>query len=323
MSSIVLKKEFIVSPAPHLHTGASISKNMYLLILALLPAAIFSISVFGMHAVRVMALAVSSAMASEWAIQKLFKRPVTIDDGNALYIGLLLALLIPPSVPWWFVVVGCFVTILIGKQLFGGIGYSPLNPVLVGLAILAISWKDYLNFNIAMVNYDLPYSYLYPLSQLKSAGVSAISDYKYMDLFMGKQIGGLGATPVFLILIGGIFLMLRGTINWIIPVSFLAGTFVTAWLFNMMDSTKYAEPLFHILAGNVMIGAFFLATDYSSSPVNRIAMILFGVGCGVFTIVFRAWSIYPDGVVFSILIMNLLNPLLDKIKPKVPGKPKS
>ena len=323
MSSQVLKKEFIVSPAPHLHSGASITKNMYLLILALLPAAIFSISVFGMHAVRVIALSVSSAMASEWAIQRLFKRPVTIDDGSALYIGLLFAMLIPPSVPWWFVVVGAFVTILIGKQLFGGIGTSPLSPVLVGWAILAISWKDYLNFNIAMVNYDLPYSYLYPLAQLKAEGVSAISDIKLMDLFMGNQISGLGAAPVFLILIGGIFLMLRGTINWIIPVSFLAGTFVTAWIFNTMNSEKYAEPLFHILAGNVMIGAFFLATDYSSSPVNKMAMVFFGVGCGIFTVIFRAWSYYPDGVVFAILIMNLLNPLLDKIKPKVPGKPKS
>lgn len=323
MSSQALKKELIVSPAPHLHSGEGISKIMYTFVIALLPAVIFSISVFGMHAVRVITLSIASAMASEWFIQKLFRRPVTIHDGSALLTGLLLALIIPPSVPWWFIAAGCFVTILIGKQLFGGIGYSPLNPVLVGWAILRISWGDYLNFNIAMVNYDLPYSYMYPLALIKQSGVSAISDLNYMDLFMGKQVGGMGAAPVLLVLIGGLILLLRGAVSWWIPVFFLIGTAVTAWLFTFINGSLYAGPLFHLLTGNVMLGAFFLATHYSSSPVNKLPMALYGLGCGFFVIVFRSWSYYPDGVVFAILIMNLLNPLLDKITPKVPGKVKS
>ncbi len=323
MSSHGGKKELIVSSAPHYHSGAKISKTMYTFVIALLPAIVFSISVFGMHSVRVISLAIASAMASEWFIQKLFKRPVTIADGSAFLVGLLFALIIPPSVPWWLVVVGSFLSILIGKQLFGGIGYSPLNPVLVGWAILILSWKDHLNFNITMVNYDLAYSYMYPLALLKKSGVSAISDLNYIDLLMGKQVGGIGATPVLLVLIGGLFLLLRGVVNWRIPLFFLLGTAVTALVFWLKDSAMYADPLFHILTGNVMIGAFFLATDYSSSPVNKTAMALFGIGCGFFTVFFRAWSVYPDGVVFAILIMNLLNPLLDKIRPRIPGKANS
>jgi electron transport complex protein RnfD len=312
-------KRLIFSPAPHIHSGASISGTMMTFIIALLPALIFGISSYGMHAARVIAVAVGGAMASEWLIQRLFKRPVTVSDGSAALTGLLLALLLPPSVPWWLVLVGSFVSILIGKQIFGGTGGNPFNPVLIGWAAMRISWYDYINFDIAMVGYDVPFSIEYPLSVLKWSGAKA-AQFPLVDLLMGKQIGGIGSVAVLLLLIGGLFLILRGVISWRIPVFFLIGTALAASLFWLVDSARYANPLFHLLTGNVVIGAFFLATDHSSSPVNGLAMILFGLGCGIFTILFRVWSIYPDVVVFAILIMNILNPLLDKIRPQVPGK---
>jgi electron transport complex protein RnfD len=312
-------KRLIFSPAPHIHSGASISGTMMTFIIALLPALIFGISSYGMHAARVVAVAVGGAMASEWLIQRLFKRPVTVSDGSAALTGLLLALLLPPSVPWWLVLMGSFISILVGKQIFGGTGGNPFNPVLIGWAVMRISWYDYINFDIAMVGYDVPFSIKYPLSVLKWSGAKA-AQFPLVDLLMGKQIGGIGSVAVLLLLIGGLFLILRGVISWRIPVFFLIGTALAASLFWLVDSARYADPLFHLLTGNVMMGAFFLATDHSSSPVNGLAMILFGLGCGIFIVLFRVWSVYPDGVVFAILIMNILNPLLDKIRPRVPGK---
>ena len=315
-------KHFIVSPAPHIHCGEKTSYAMYSILIALIPAVIFAISQFGFHAIRVISLAVASAMAAEWIIQMLFKKPVTVSDGSALVSGLLLAMIIPPSVPWWFVVLGSVLTIFLGKQIFGGIGCNPFNPVLIGFAILSISWKDYLNLDIAIINYNLDYSIAYPLSVLKKVGASGLSQFNMSDLILGSKIGGLGSVSVLLLLIGGLFIILRGVVSYWIPLSFLVGVIITSGIFWLSNSAQYASPLFHIVSGNVMIGAFFLATDYSSSPVNRTSMILFGLGCGVFVIIFRAWSIHPDGVIFAILIMNIINPLVDKITPKIPEKVK-
>lgn len=312
-------KKLLFSPAPHVHSGVSISGAMMTFMVALVPALVLGIMTYGMHAVRVVSVAVASAMAAEWVIQKAFRQPVTVHDGSAALVGLVLAMVLPPSVPWWLVAFGSFVSILVGKQIFGGLGGSPFNPVLIGWAAMRLSWYEHMNFDFAMVQYDVPFSIDYPLSVLKWSGAEALSQVSRVDLLLGKQIGGLGTTAILLLLIGGLFLLLRGVITWHIPVSFLGGVVLTALLFWWTDSARYADPLFHLLTGSVMFGAFFLATDYSSSPVNGLAMVLFGLGCGFFTVLFRVWSVYPDGVVFAVLIMNILNPLLDKIRPKVPG----
>ncbi|MBN2077874.1 MAG: RnfABCDGE type electron transport complex subunit D [Spirochaetes bacterium] len=310
----------VVSPAPHIHSGASYSKAIRAIIIALVPAMVYAIVLYGMHAARVMALAASTAMATEALVRAFFRQPATLHDGSALLTGLLLALLLPPGVPWWLVVTGSFLAILVGREIFGGRGGNPFNPVLVGWAALRISWGDYLNLNFAMVNYPLGFSFEYPLGVLKKAGAAGTEVFPYLDLLLGRQAGGMGAAAVGLILAGGLFLIIRGVISWRIPVAFLAGVAGTAALFRFVGGGAFAAPMFHILAGNVMIGAFFLATDYSSSPVNRTARVIYGFGCGFLTVLFRAWSIYPDGVVFAILIMNIVNPLLDRIKPAVRGK---
>ncbi len=316
----IKSKKLVFSPAPHIHSGAGISGIMLTFIIALLPALIFGIYSYGIHAARVVSIAIAAAMASEWLIQKLFGRPVTVSDGSAVLTGLTLALLLPPSVPWWLVVVGSFVSILIGKQIFGGNGGNPFNPALIGWAAMRISWYDHINFDISMISYDVSFPIEYPLSVLRKAGASGLTEFKIGNLIMGQQIGGIGSVAVLLLLIGGLFLLIRGVVSWRIPIPFLIGTALTASIFWLTDGTKYADPLFHLVTGNVVIGAFFLSTDYSSSPVNGSAMIFYGLGCGILTMLFRVWSIYPDGVVFAILIMNILNPLLDKIRPKVPGK---
>ena len=313
----------ILSPAPHIHWGSNLSAHMYTIVIALLPVVIFSVTRYGMDALRVVSLAVGSAMLIEALILLMFRKPVDITDGSAMVTGLIFALLLPPTVPWWLVVVGCFVCILIGKMIFGGIGGNPFNPSLIGWAAVRLSWYDHINFDIAMINYDLNFSAAYPLSVLKNSGFDAVSKiWSNNGLFMGDQIGGIGTAMILLVVAGGIILLVRGVITWEIPLFFIAGTAIGALLFWSADSSKYADPLFHILTGNVMFGAFFLATDFASSPVNRIPKIIFALGCGIFTIIFRVWSKYPDGVVFAILLMNIINPLIDKICPGIPGKPK-
>ena len=314
------QKKFTVSHAPFWHNGSSVSARSYNIILATLPAVLFGFFTYGIPAVGVVALSVSSAVAWELGYNKISKRSLSIGDGNAALIGLLFAMLLPATSPWWLVVTGTFVAVIVGKQIYGGIGGNPFNPVLVGLAILTLSWKDFFDFNEVLVNYDLSYPMAYPLASLKHFGVFAISDFKPAALLMGQQSGGIGAVFGLGLILGGIYLIIRGCIRWEISISFLAGVWVTALLFNMTDPTRYAAPAFHLLTGYTLIGAFFLATEDSSSPVNFIPMLIYGAFAGIMTILIRNIGFYVDGVVFAILIANLINPLVDKIRPKALGK---
>jgi electron transport complex protein RnfD len=314
------QKKFTVSHAPFWHNGSSVSARSYNIILATLPAVLFGFFTYGMPAVGVVALAVSSAVTWELVYNKISRRSLSIGDGNAAMIGLLFAMLLPATSPWWLVVTGTFVAVIVGKQIYGGIGGNPFNPVLVGLAIVTLSWKDFFDFNEVLVNYDFSYPMAYPLASLKHFGVFAISDFKPAALLMGQQSGGIGAIFGLGLILGGIYLIIRGCIRWEISVSFLAGVWVTALLFNMADPTRYAAPAFHLLTGYTLIGAFFLATEDSSSPVNFIPMIIYGAFAGIMTILIRNIGAYVDGVVFAILIANLINPLVDKIRPKALGK---
>lgn len=314
------QKLFIGSHAPYWHNGSSISEKSYHLMLATLPAVLLGIYQYGAPALGLLALSISFAMIWELIMNILMRRPVSIGDGNAAVIGLLFAMLLPATTPWWAVVVGTFVAVVVGKQIFGGIGCNPLNPALVAIAIMMLSWKSLLDFNDALVNYEFGFNMVYPLAAVKGFGVSAVSDYTMQGLLMGQHTGGIGTTFGLGLIIGGLYLMLRGHIRWEISLSFLAGIFVTAFLFNISDPDKYANPVFHLLTGYTLIGAFFLATEDSSSPVNFVPMLLYGAFAGILTILVRNIGAFVDGVVFAILMMNVANPLLDKIRPKAMGK---
>jgi electron transport complex protein RnfD len=305
-----------VSSPPHWHVKLTEGRIHSDFIIALVPAAIFAVYTYGMHAVRVIALAMASAVIWEIITRKLFGKSMTYTDGSAFYIGLLFAVLLPPEVPFWLVIIGTFLCVFIGKELFGGLGSHPLNPVLVGWAIIHISWPAFLNINMGTANYDLGYDFFYPLAVLKGGGPEAIANIGLGDLLMGKQTGGIGASAILLIVIGGVYLLVRKRISWEVPLSYAAGLLIMATIFWAAAPAAYANPLFHLLTGNAMIGIFFLATDYSSSPFNRRGMVIFGLGCGFLTIILRVWSINPHAVPFAILIMNLFTPLLDRIKEK-------
>ena len=288
--------------------------------LASLPAVIMGIYQYGPPALGVVALAVSSAMIWELIMNMVMKRQVSIGDGNAALIGLLMAMLLPATTPWWTVILGTFLAVVVGKQIYGGIGCNPLNPALVAIAIILLSWKGLLDFNEALVDYDLGFYMVYPLAALKYFGTSTVSNYSLGQLFMGQYAGAIGSTFGLGLVIGGVYLMLRGMIRWEIPVSFLAGVFVTALLFYLSGPEKYAGPLFHLLTGYTLIGAFFLATEDSSSPVNFIPMLMYGACAGFLTVLIRNIGTFVDGTVFAILLMNIASPLFDKIRPTALGR---
>jgi electron transport complex protein RnfD len=245
---------------------------------------------------------------------------VTIGDGNAAVIGLLLAMLLPATTPWWALLVGTFVAIIIGKQIYGGIGCNPLNPSLVAFAILMLSWKGLFDLDAALVNYDLGFYMLDPLTNAKAFGPDSLKNYSLTGLLLGQQVGGIGSVFGLGLIVGGVYLMLRGYIRWEISISFIVGVFVTALCFHLANPEKFAEPFFHLLTGYTLIGAFFLATEDSSSPVNFVPMLLYGVLGGMLTVLIRNIGAFVDGVVFAILMINIANPLLDKIRPKAMGR---
>lgn len=314
------QKRFMVSHAPFVHDGSSITERNCHIILAALPAVFFGFIQYGMAAVGVVCFSVSTAIFWELLFNIIRKSSKTVGDGNAALIGLVFAMLLPAATPWWAVLIGTFVCIVIGKEIFGGIGANPVNPALVGLAILSMSWQDLFDFNAALVHYDLDFPMIYPLAALKYFGVSAADNFSTFDLLIGRQAGGIGATFGIGLIVGGVYLIARGIIRWEISVSFLLGVYVTAFIFNAANPERFAAPVFHLVTGYTLIGAFFLATEDSSSPVNVIPMLIYGAGAGLLTVLIRNIGAYVDGVMFAIIVMNLTNPLLDKIRPKAVGK---
>ncbi len=315
------QKKLIVSHAPFIHEGSRVPNRNYHIILAALPAVLMGFYHFGLPAVGVVALSVSSAMLWELLANVLRKKEKhTIGDGNAAIIGLLFAMLLPATIPWWFIIVGTFFAVMVGQQAFGGIGHNPFNPVVFAALVLFVSYRNYFDFNVALVNYDFEFAAIYPLTALKTYGVSGVEGFSTMDLLMGNQTGGIGATFGLGIILGGIYLIIRGFIRWEISLSFLAGIFITAAIFNFANPDQYAGPMFHLVTGYTLLGAFFLATEDSSSPVNFNSMLIYGAVGGFMTILIRNIGAYADGVLFAIVLINLLAPIFEKIRPKALGK---
>jgi len=302
------KSNLIVSVSPHLHKEESVSRIMWIVVASLIPAGIAGVFIFGISAFWVIILGVISALATEVGLQKLTNRKVTILDGSAVLTGLLLAYNLPPEVPFWLPVVGSFFAIAIGKQVFGGLGQNIFNPALVGRVFLMASWPKY------MTNFTRPLSpdavtSATPLMALKEGRV--LEHISYLDLFLGKRGGCIGEVCILALVLAAAFLLIKGYISLHIPASYILTVGVFAFVFGPKGFFS-GDWLFHILSGGLILGAFFMATDYVTSPLTRNGQLVFGIGCGLITAVIRLWGGYPEGVSYAILMMNAATPIIDR-----------
>ncbi|KPK98277.1 MAG: hypothetical protein AMJ95_04750 [Omnitrophica WOR_2 bacterium SM23_72] len=303
-----MKDRFIVSVSPHLHKDESVSKIMWWVVLSLLPAGVSGIYIFGKQALWVIILGVFAAVATEGVLQAMMRRRISVLDGSAVITGLLLAYNLPAHVPWWLPVVGSCFSIAIGKQVFGGLGQNIFNPALVGRVFLMASWPQYMTTFTKSLNYDA-ITTATPLAAIKEGKV--LEHISYMDLFLGNRGGCIGEVCILALVLGAVFLLLRGYISWHIPVTYILIVGIFTFLFGPKGLGS-GDGLFHILSGGLVLGAFFMATDYVTSPLTRKGQIVFGVGCGIITAVIRLWGGYPEGVSYAILMMNAATPLIDR-----------
>ena len=331
-------KQFIVAPAPHAHSGDSVRRNMLLVILALLPAYAVSVIEFGWGALITAAISVLACVCTEWCISRylLKEQKQTIGDLSAVLTGLLLAFNLPSSIDWWIVILGAIVAIGVGKMTFGGLGQNPFNPALVGRVFLLISfpaqmttWPVAKGFATSYLDAETGATPLYYLKHIvKTGDGSTISELpKFMDAFLGAMGGSLGEVCALALIIGGIFLICTRVITWHIPVAII-GTVVlfaacTGWAGVLPEGLTTCDYIgYELLTGGLMLGAFFMATDYVTSPMSAWGKIIFGIGIGFIMMVIRTWGNYPEGMSFAILIMNACVPLLNKIRPQRFGEPK-
>lgn len=279
-----------------------------MVVISLLPAGAAAVLLFGISALWVITLGVISALATEILLQILTKKKVTVLDGSAFLTGLLLAYNLPPKTPFWLPIVGSFFAIAIGKQVFGGLGQNIFNPALVGRVFLMASWPKFMTTFTLPLRYDAVTSAT-PLAAVKEGKI--LESLSYLDLFLGKRAGCLGEVCILALLLGALFLFIRGYISWHIPIPYIATVSLFAYIFGPKGLLS-GDWLFHILSGGLILGAFFMATDYVTSPLTRKGQIIFGVGCGIITSVIRLWGGYPEGVSYAILMMNAATPIIDR-----------
>ncbi|MFA5008847.1 MAG: RnfABCDGE type electron transport complex subunit D [Candidatus Omnitrophota bacterium] len=310
--------KLIVSYSPHLHTNESAAKIMWAVFISLLPAGIAAIFIFGLAALWVIFLGVISAVITEGLLQRFNKKKITLTDGSAALTGLLLSYNLPANSPWWLVVIGSFFAVAIGKQIFGGLGQNIFNPALVGRVFLMTCWPKYMtNFMKPLntgINFfsSLHYDALTaatPLMTVKEG--KAITGISYWDLLLGKHGGCLGEVCILALLAGALFLLIKKYISWHIPIIYIATVGLFSWIFGSKGLFS-GDWIFAILSGGLVLGAFFMATDYVTSPLTRKGQVIFASGCGILTAVIRLWGGYPEGVSYAILIMNAATPIIDR-----------
>ncbi len=325
-----------ISGSPHVHSGESTKKIMYGVILAMIPAMGVSFYYFGLSAIILTLVSIASCLLFEWLIQKyLLKGKTTITDGSAVITGMLLAFNVPTSLPIWMLVVGALISIAVAKMSFGGLGKNPFNPALVGRVFLLISFPvdmttwpkpslDFAttNFMVDGLTGPTPLGVVKEgIMQGKTIDQLQTQLPSYVDMLMGQMGGSLGEVSAIALIIGGLFMLIRKIITWHIPVAFIGTSFIFAAILNQINPAMYIDPSFHLLSGGLMLGAIFMATDMVTSPMSKSGQLVFGIGCGLLTILIRVWGAYPEGVSFAILLMNAATPLINKgFKPKKFGE---
>ena len=320
----------IVSGSPHIQTNESVKKMMYHVVIALIPAMLLSFYVFGIGAVIVTVVAIASCLIFEYAIQKfVMKVPTTINDGSAVLTGLLIAFNVPSGLPIWMIVIGSLVAIGITKLSFGGLGANIFNPALVARVFLLISFPVHMTrwpkvfenrMNIADATTGAtPLGYIKEGMRDSTANINDLLDSLpvYSDMLYGFIGGSIGEISAIALIIGGIYLLWKKVITWHIPGSMLLTITLFSGIMWFINPNQYADPIFHLLTGGILLGAIFMATDLVTSPMSNMGKIVFGIGIGLLTMVIRYFGAYPEGVSFAILIMNAFVPILDKLlKPK-------
>jgi len=329
-------KKYVVTGTPHIRDNAGVNKIMLDVIIALVPAGIAGIYFFGIEAAMVMVVTVAACVFFEWAYKKVTKQACTIRDLSAVVTGILLAFNLPASAPLWMPIVGAFVAIIIAKELFGGIGQNFINPALAGRAFLTAAYPVFmlnvpeplrtLGANLNLITQSTPHDLFTeatPLQVMKwTHHIPTQADY--LNAFIGNIPGMIGEVSVIALLLGFVYLLVKKIISWRIPVVYVATVAVFTFVFGRHGGLFTGAWLYEILLGGLMLGAIFMATDYSSSPVTPLGQIIMGIGCGVLTFAIRHYGGYPEGVAYSILLMNLFVPLIDKYtKPKVYGVTKT
>lgn len=332
---LALENMLLVSSSPHIRSNESVQRIMLDVIIALTPAIIGSVYFFGVNALKLILISVASAMVFEAIIQKIFNKPITINDFSAVITGILIAFNLPANAPWWLPIMGSAFAIIIVKQFFGGLGSNFMNPALAARAMLLTSWPAHMS-SFTGTRPDVVATAT-PLAIMKygmgadggaSATVEAATSASQAagaelptlwNMFIGNIPGAIGETSVLLLLIGAVYLIIRQVIDWKIPVFYLGTTFIMLVLLGVE-----AEFLpYHMLGGGLILGAFYMATDYASSPVTPLGRIIFGIGAGILTALIRVNGGYPEGVSYSILLMNVATPLIEKFtRPKVFGEVK-
>ena len=316
--------KLIASSSPHIRSNENTRSIMLDVIIAMLPALVWAIYNFGFKALISVVVSVVACLFWEWLYRKLLKKPQAIGDLSAVVTGMLLAFVCPPELPWWTLIIGAFFSIVVVKQLYGGIGCNFLNPALAGRAFLLASYATWMTtWAIPQIRPDVT-SAATPMAIMKEgteeAFTTLMSNYSIGDMFLGKVGGSLGEVSALCLLVGGVYLLIRKVISWQIPVAYI-GTVAILTLIAApagIDNVQYM--LYNVFGGGLMLGAIFMATDYATSPVTKPGQIIFGIGCGLLTCFIRRFGSYPEGVCYSILIMNCTTWLLDKyIRPTIYG----
>ena len=328
-----MNNQLNISLSPHIHGNETTRKLMFGVVIALIPTIIASVIFFGIGAIITIAVSVISCVTIEYLIQKfVFRKPISITDGSAVITGLLLALNLPSNIPAYMIVIGSLIAIGVAKMTFGGLGNNPFNPALAGRVFMLISFPS------QMTTWPVPAGFATgyfdavtgatPLALIKEGikngeSISALMEKvpSTVELLFGKLGGSIGEVSAIALIIGLIYMLYKKIITWHIPVSIIGSLALFTSILWMVNPDVYANPSFHILAGGVLLGAIFMATDYATSPMNPKAMIVYGCGIGILTAIIRIWGAYPEGVSFAILLMNAFVPLLNVyIKPKKFGE---
>ena len=317
-----MSSSIIVSGTPHVRSKESIQSIMRDVVIALIPASVMGIYYFGIKALMLIIVSIVSSVVFEWGYEKILKKPVTISDFSAILTGLLLALNLPATASWWVPVVGSFIAIVIAKQFYGGLGQNFINPALIGRAFLVAAYPTQTTgaaFATGRMVVDAS-TYATPLAELK-AGTAVVNADAIKNALIGNIGGTIGVTCAIALIIGGIYLLIKHVISWRIPVVYIVVVFI---LTSLMRGNGFLGGVYEIFCGGLMLGAIFMATDYVTSPISAKGQIIFAIGCGVLTSLIRVYGGYPEGVSYSILIMNLAVPLIDRVtRPRIFGEVKA